>query len=191
MSNEHLKSSHQKSVERFHELAGDPAPAVPTEPSAKVRVLRAKIILEEALETIRDGLGVELYHWDMVTGSKRPASFEGLILECNAPFSMVETIDGCCDLRYVTTGTLSACGVPDRPFQDAVDRNNLDKFGPGHSLREDGKLIKPPGHQPPDIAGILEHLTADWRGAIGCSPAPEGAPPPEERIRKPRDEQGE
>lgn len=30
----------------------------------------------------------------------------------------------------------------------------------------------------------------DWRAAIGCSPAPDGAPLPEERIRKSRDEQG-
>ena len=71
---------------------------------------------------------------------------------------MVETIDGCCDLAVVTTGTLSACGVPDLPFQQAVDQNNLEKFGPGNTIRDDGKLIKPPGHKPPDIAGILSRL---------------------------------
>ena len=156
MSNDHLKSSHQQSVERFHELAGDPAPAVPTEPSREVRILRAKLILEEALETIRDGLGVFVFVGDEV--SMHSVTDGELSFHCSGRFNITETIDGCCDLRYVTTGTLSACGVPDQPFQDAVDQNNLDKFGPGHSLREDGKLIKPPGHQPPDIAGILEAI---------------------------------
>lgn len=155
MSNEHLKSGHQQSVERFHTLAGDPPPAAPAEPSADVRILRAKLILEEAFETIRDGLGVDVFY----AGLYQPVGVDEVAFKANRPFSMVETIDGCCDLRYVTTGTLSACGVPDRPFQHAVDKNNLDKFGPGHSLREDGKLIKPPGHQPPDIEGILENIT--------------------------------
>lgn len=155
MSNEHLKSGHQQSVERFHTLAGDPPPAAPAEPSADVRILRAKLILEEAFETIGRGLGVSVRLRD----SSQTVTLDRLYLRANRPFNMVETIDGCCDLRYVTTGTLSACGVPDCPFQHAVDWNNLDKFGPGHSLREDGKLIKPPGHQPPDIEGILENIT--------------------------------
>lgn len=154
MSNEHLKSAHQKSVEWFHILAGDPPPGKPTEPTPDVRILRAKLILEEAFETIHHGLGIDMFY----AGLCQSVDVDAMEFRANRPFDMIETIDGCCDLRYVTTGTLSACGVPDRPFQDAVDQNNLDKFGPGHSLREDGKLIKPPGHQPPDIAGILEHL---------------------------------
>jgi hypothetical protein len=71
---------------------------------------------------------------------------------------MVELVDGCCDLSVVTIGTLSACGVSDDPFLMEVDQNNLDKFGDGHSYREDGKLIKPPDHQPPRIEELLEDI---------------------------------
>ena len=60
-------------------------------------------------------------------------------------------VDGCCDLSVVTIGTLSACGVPDELFLKLVDENNLAKFGDGHSIREDGKLIKPSDHKPPAI----------------------------------------
>lgn len=163
MSNDHLKSIHQRSVERFHELCGDPAPGAPTEPSLTVRILRAKLILEEAFETIRDGLGVDVRFGDL----HQPITSDALGFGLGGDFNLVETIDGCCDLRYVATGTLSACGVPDIPFQDAVDQNNLDKFGTGHTLREDGKLIKPPGHQPPDIAGILESITTEQEAEHG------------------------
>src|SRR5690606_33615746 len=79
----------------------------------------------------------------------------------NNEFDLEKTVDGCCDLKVVTTGTLSSCGIPDELFQKEVDENNLKKFGPGHSYREDGKLIKPPGHQPPNIKGLLEELLRD------------------------------
>jgi predicted HAD superfamily Cof-like phosphohydrolase len=69
-----------------------------------------------------------------------------------------EVIDGCCDLKVVTTGTLSAFGLPDELFQEEVDTNNLAKFGPGGRRREDGKWVKPPNHKPPDIAGLLKRL---------------------------------
>ncbi len=49
--------------------------------------------------------------------------------------------------------------MPDKEIQKMVDNNNLEKFGPGHSIREDGKLIKPPYHKAPDIQGFLERIT--------------------------------
>ncbi len=107
------------------------------------RRLRAKLIWEETLETLR-GLG---FSYDL----------DGGLVELH-PFNLVEAVDGCFDLRVVTTGTLSALGVPDLKGQEMVDRNNLAKFGPGCSIREDGKLIKPPGHVAPDIMGLLMRL---------------------------------
>lgn len=147
MSSQHLKSAHQQSVESLMINARQSVPSFPCVPSEEVRKLRAKLIMEESLETV-EALGFSVVVLGDHTFNMIPAYEPNLI----------EIIDGCCDVAVVATGTLSACGVPDVPFQESVNENNLAKFGPGHSFREDGKLVKPPGHKPPDIAGILESI---------------------------------
>lgn len=157
MNIEHM-SPHQQRIVLFMEKAGQDTPAFPTIPSADIRVLRATLILEEALETIR-GLGVNVLH---VNGfgekAERNISHSGS-LRCAArsesDVDIVEVVDGCADISVVTIGTLVAFGVADRPIIEAVDAANLAKFGPGGHRREDGKWIKSPDWVPPDIAGIL------------------------------------
>lgn len=152
----HHTTKHYGMVRRFMQLAKQTVPNKPTEPSAEDRILRAKLIYEEALETINKGLGVSVL-FTFKESVSFPNSMEVSFL-ANMDFNMAELVDGCCDLKVVTTGTLVACGVPDGAFQQIVDQNNLDKFGPGHTFREDGKLIKPPNHQPPPIAEYLQQL---------------------------------
>lgn len=143
-----MKSEHYKKVEEFMRLAKQGTPSEPIMPDEDTRLLRAKLIFEEAKETI-SALGFDLIQTE--------SSLDGdLDFVPNGQENLVEIIDGCCDIKVVTTGTLVACGVPDKPFQEEVDQNNLDKFGPGHSFREDGKLIKPPDHKPPRIADLLK-----------------------------------
>jgi predicted HAD superfamily Cof-like phosphohydrolase len=84
-----------------------------------------------------------------------------MVFQAHGQFNMEETIDGCCDLSVVTIGTLSTLGVPDKPFLEEVDNNNLAKFGPGGYRNDYGKWVKPPGHKPPDISRILSELTLD------------------------------
>lgn len=144
------KSIHQQRVERFMVLANQEIPTTPTIPDEKTRRFRAKIILEEALETVK-GLGFQV-HQNSVDGK----------IEVGAQIyepDMVEIIDGCADVIVVTTGTLSACGVADHSIQAEVDAANLRKFGPGSYKREDGKWMKPPDFRPPDIARILKEQT--------------------------------
>lgn len=133
-------------------LANQVLPTKPMMPIASVRLLRASLILEEALETI-EGLGVEV----SANNAEVTLSMDDLFLRDAVAFDadLVAIVDGCCDLMVVTTGTLSACGIGDAEVQAAVDLNNLEKFGPGSSLRDDGKLIKPPGHKPPDLRSLL------------------------------------
>lgn len=156
---EHPKSPHQRMVEDFMAKARQEVPLFPIIPSPEVRRLRAKIILEEALETI-NGLGFDV----VVTGGHRIVTKECVEFSSDGhvPPDLVEIVDGCADIRVVTTGTLSACGVPDELVQLEVDTNNLAKFGPGGYRREsDGKWMKPPGHQPPRIREILDYLQGE------------------------------
>ena len=157
-----VKSAHYARVEKFMQQAQQEVPSHVHIPSPAVRELRAKLILEEALETVyamgvrieaRGGLRHELEISDLVFSADPPG---GIV-------DLVEVVDGCCDIAVVTTGTLVAFGVPDTAVQKLVDDSNLEKFGPGHTIREDGKLVKPPGHQPPDIKGLLERIAVKQR----------------------------
>lgn len=157
-----MKTEHYKRVEAFMALAGQNTPAEPTEPSEETRVLRAKLILEEVLETIQKGLGVLVTVEGTVDVGflNRQVELEldadRLVFVTIRPYNEQETIDGCLDVSVVNTGTLVAIGVPDEQLLALVDENNLAKFGPGGYRREDGKWMKPPGHKPPAIAEWLE-----------------------------------
>ncbi len=146
-----VRSLHQQKVDMLMRLAGQNLPDQPTMPSFDVRILRAKLIMEEALETIERGLGINVYY----TRGGGLIDNDELHFECANEPDMVELADGCADLRVVTTGTLSAAGLADSYIQDLVDENNLQKFGPGGYRREDGKWCKPPGHKPPDIVSAI------------------------------------
>lgn len=141
-----MKSEHQKRVEEFMRLAGQEVPSGPIIPSLEIRKFRADMILEEALETI-EGLGFEV--------NQVGPDGELELKEMFHP-DLPLIVDGCADIKVVTTGTLSACGVQDEPIQLEVDRNNLLKFGSGAYRRSDGKWMKPPDHRPPEILKLLK-----------------------------------
>jgi predicted HAD superfamily Cof-like phosphohydrolase len=151
------RSDHQLRVEEFMRFAKQDVPMVPNLPSKEVRELRARLIIEEALETIA-ALGCELHANGEPVTAKGLKSGHAVISSSNAP-DLVEIVDGCCDIMVVTTGTLSACGIRDVVPLKMVDENNLAKFGPGHSIRADGKLIKPPNHKAPDLGTEIERQT--------------------------------
>ena len=140
-----MNTEHQRRVEKFMAHAAQDVPGVPVVPSLSVRELRARLILEEALETIT-ALGF------IVVKSKKG---DGLEVFASGEPNLIEIVDGCADVSVVTIGTLSACGVHDAPILELVDNNNLAKFGPGSHRRKDGKWEKPPGHKPPDILEAL------------------------------------
>lgn len=153
-----MRSEHQRRVDDFMDEARQQLPERPTVPSEEVRLLRAKLILEEAMETLQ-ALGVSITAVGDDATEMAPVKFN---FHASHKPDLIEIADGCADLSVVTIGTLSACGIDDKELFEAVDQNNLDKFGPGHSIREDGKLVKPPGHKPPDIAGVLR--AQGWEG---------------------------
>ena len=146
------RTPHQERIEKFMRKAGQELPDRPLIPTAEVRKLRARLILEEALETVA-ALGYDVYAGDMVKVDMDSSEFYSR----HSP-DLVGIVDGCCDLSVVTIGTLSACGIPDIPVLTLVDYNNLEKFGEGGYRDEGGKWIKPPDHGPPDIEGFLATL---------------------------------
>ena len=154
-------TDHYDRVRRFMRLADQATPDAPTEMDADTRELRARLLLEEAIETIERGLGISLYvvcpccDKNILIDTRRK-----LWMSSMGAYDPVELLDGCCDVNVITTGTLIAAGLTDAEPQRLVDENNLAKFGPGSYRREDGKWIKPPNHQPPDLAGEIERQSA-------------------------------
>lgn len=147
------KTEHQQRVESFMRLAGQEIPDKPTIPSEEVRLLRARLILEEALETIealgcRVGLDFGIDDDVLADHSKYK------IVRCGVP-DLEQIADGVADISVVSIGTLSACGIADDPILREVDESNLRKFCAGGRLRDDGKWIKPTGWEPPKIAERL------------------------------------
>lgn len=70
---------------------------------------------------------------------------------------LVETVDGLLDIIVVAWGTLLAYVGEDKALAAAreVVRSNLDKVKDGVNRRDDGKILKPAGWTPPDIAGAI------------------------------------
>lgn len=64
-----------------------------------------------------------------------------------------------CDVIFVCLGTAVACGIDLAPIFYAVWFSNMLKVGGGK--RDDGKILKPPGWPPPDVAGLL--VAQGWR----------------------------
>ena len=62
-------------------------------------------------------------------------------------------VDAILDGIYLRLGRLNEMGVDADPIFRAIHRANMAKVGGG--TREDGKITKPPGWTPPDVAGEL------------------------------------
>lgn len=154
--------NHQFRINEFMRKAGQELPPSPCIPSEEIRLLRAKLILEEAFETVA-GLGVavmlRLEQAKIINDGEVPCQ-QVLFADCELIISgecdILEVADGCADISVVTIGTLSAFGIRADSVVAEVDCANLRKFGPGGYRREDGKWIKPSNWQPPNILRQLQ-----------------------------------
>ena len=144
-----MPTPHYARVKEFMQKVGQDTPEGAVIPDEKIRILRAKLILEEALETVA-AMGVTVH-----VGGQEVAE-EELVYAAPNDVDLKEVVDGCADISVVTIGTLIAFGVDDEPVLEEVDASNLRKFGAGSYRREDGKWMKPPGWTPPDIMGAID-----------------------------------
>lgn len=117
----------QEQVKQWMTDFGQHAPDKPTIPDLATRQLRAKLILEEALETIH-ALGLCAHIPDMdgewcnlLDFEKDQFTFEP---HASGP-DLIKIADGCADLIVVTKGTNVACGIPgDECFAEVMRSNN-------------------------------------------------------------------
>jgi len=117
-----MSSDWYQDIVDFHrEVMIDNFPTYPHLVDAKQYVLRAGLIIEEIGET----------------------------LEALRTGNLAELADGIVDSIVVLLGTAVTYGIDVRPVWDIVHESNMTKRdGP---MREDGKRLKPPMWQPPDV----------------------------------------
>ena len=113
----------------FHEAFGVPVGERPAFPSADRRALRLRLLDEEYNE----------------------------LLTAEGANDLVEVADALADLVVIICGTAWEYGIPLAEVFAEVMRTNMAKLGPNGRpiVREDGKLLKPAGWTPPDVAGVL------------------------------------
>lgn len=71
--------------------------------------------------------------------------------------NLAKVADAIADSIYVLIGTAIVLGVDLPLVWLLVHSSNMAKFGPGSWKRDDGKQMKPPGWEPPDIEGAIKN----------------------------------
>jgi predicted HAD superfamily Cof-like phosphohydrolase len=124
-------------------------------PEIHDRELRAKLIMEEAVETVA-ALGfwvqADIVQPDYFNGERNGHIVARFAKTYDEPH-LVDFIDGMCDLIYVVAGSAVVSGVDLDPHFDEVHRANMNKLQ--GQKRADGKQLKPEGWKPPDHERIL------------------------------------
>lgn len=178
-----MTKSRQEKVREFMLLMYQECPSKPTIPSEKIRILRAKLMLEEVLETI-EAMGVTV----LISIGNRPSNAEYVEILSNTPFEFdsegipnLDLIaDGLADLDYVgPAGTAVAFGIDLEPIFDEVHRSNMSKLWTAKEVGEispqtyifynlnnnqercfivrnsAGKVIKSPSYEPAKITELI------------------------------------
>lgn len=116
------------------------------------RVLRGKLVIEEALELL-EAMGLKL----VSNGHQVHRSEVSTEIDEQLSVDLVEMAKESADLTYVNKGTMLAFGLPADEVFDAVHASNMSKLDDeGKPIRrEDGKVIKGPNYQPADVAAIV------------------------------------
>lgn len=108
--------------------------------------MRLNLILEEFFELMEAcGYDTEGFVFDV---RDVPKVVEG---------NLIQIADALGDLEYVINGMAIGTGIPLPKVVKEIHRSNMTKLGvDGKPIyREDGKILKGPGYEPPSLQGIL------------------------------------
>ena len=147
-------------VRAFHEAAGHPIRSKPAMVPRSRLLLRANLIGEEYFEMLEAMF--LLSPETRIRLEDMRQELNGLLkahAEAPSPLdtkALAGTADALVDMAYFIVGTALERGLPLDKVWEAVQTANMAKFPGGVALRrEDGKIIKPEGWQPPDVAAII------------------------------------
>jgi predicted HAD superfamily Cof-like phosphohydrolase len=181
-----LMRQFQQEVKDFPEL-----------PDTTIRLLRARLVFEEALEFVK-ACGCT------VMGDGQPVvDHIAVEVDPNGTPDLVEYVDGCIDQLVVTYGALNSAGIQAQSAWDEVQRSNMSKawphcsvcdavleHGPGTDLvhpgdsyahggvwetvpkvhkRDDGKFIKAPTYSPANLKRVIEEQIEETRSSAMLS----------------------
>lgn len=146
----------QEAVAEFHHATGGPG----TLGTPEGRELRAKLIMEEAVETVA-ALGFHVTaeivppkaQWE-TNGEWTYLGPSEHFVKDYPEFHLLDYLDGLCDLTYVVMGGAVNAGVNiERHFEEVHQANMRKLNGP---KRADGKQLKPEGWVGPDHQKVLD-----------------------------------
>jgi predicted HAD superfamily Cof-like phosphohydrolase len=108
----------------------------PELPDPETRLLRARLVFEEAIEFVK-GCGCTVARTTAgSSGEEQTAVIDeiGVVFDPNGKPDFAEYVDGCIDQLVVTYGALNAAGVKAQPAWDEVQRSNMSKAWPHCSV---------------------------------------------------------
>ncbi|MGD0096226.1 MAG: hypothetical protein ABSB60_07000 [Terracidiphilus sp.] len=147
--------------------------ASPELPDEKTRLLRARLVLEEALEFVK-GCGCTVTMAAAGSDGVKPAMIDeiSVVVDPNGKPDFVEYVDGCIDQLVVTYGALNAAGVRAEPAWDEVQRSNMSKAWP-HCNVCDHVLVRGGGGEWVHPEGAKPHQ-GNWLTVLKVHKRPDG-----------------
>lgn len=151
-----LCKSNSMKVAEFMHAARQPVRTEITMPTEAERLLRVRLVIEEAFE-FAEAMGVQVTSIATDLHALNEHSVQVEIIE-DAEVDIVEAADALADTLYVVYGSGHTLGLPLQDVFDEVHRSNMCKVDESTGfcvVSPDGKVLKPEGWTPPDVAAVL------------------------------------
>lgn len=167
---------YQAAVHEFMTSFKQDCPEKPIVPSANIRILRVKLLLEEVLE-LAEASGVSLLEtsgYKITSESLKEGQIS--LVDNGENTNLTEVADALADISYVNYGAANAYGIDLAPVEAEVHASNMSKLFSTDDLRyvdeglfnidkvidglyvvknKDGKVMKSPSYFPAKIEDII------------------------------------
>lgn len=148
-------------VKEFHNTFGHPILKSPELPPVARMKLRLNLLMEEVKELIEAHSGDDLSHQYLRAAVLRVNHAMELVK--SAPdyefraADLVAIADATTDIEYINNGNALEYGIPLNETMAEVHRSNMTKTDEeGRPIyNEDGKVMKGPNYEAPDLKGVL------------------------------------